>query len=148
MLFTTAADTVDFNNLTSEQQEAIALGASIYDGLGGNDVVTLPNVANYDESVGDGQTLGWTNTSTSTFYSGSLVGDFYTINGGDGDYYIVEGAGTEQISINGDGSSDTTAGSGSDAITIAGNGNNTISAGTGSAHVSITGTGEMSSKTR
>jgi hypothetical protein len=41
------------------QQSEIVGGADIYHGLGGNDVVTLPNVANYDENVGSGgMTLG------------------------------------------------------------------------------------------
>jgi hypothetical protein len=87
-LFTSGADIVDFNNLAPEQQLAIAGGADIYHGLGGSDVVTLPDEANYNESVGNGQTLDWTDTPASTFYTGSRVGDTYTVNGGDGDYYI------------------------------------------------------------
>ena len=94
-LFTTGADDVNFNTLTTDQKTAIAGGADIYHGLGGNDVVTLPNVANYNEDVGNGQTLGWTDTAASTFYTGSLAGDTYHVTGGDGDYFIVEGAGTE-----------------------------------------------------
>ena len=113
-LFTAGADIVDFNNLTPAQDEAIADGADIYDGLGGADVVTLPSVLNYNESVGSGTTLGWTNTSASTFHTDSCPGDTYTISGTDGDYFIDEGAGTEYITIVGGGSSTITAGSGND----------------------------------
>lgn len=146
-LFTTGDDDVNFNidqpgGLSPAQQAAIAGGGDIYHGLGGDDVVTLPNEANYDESVGNGQTLGWTDTPASTFYTGSQVGDIYTVNGGVGDYYIVEGAGTEFITINGNGSSRITAGSGADTITITGDGDNTITAGSGTASVSISGTGD------
>jgi hypothetical protein len=141
-LFTVAADTVDFNSLTSPQQAAIAGGADIYDGLGGNDLITLPNKANYNESVGTGKTLGWVDTPASPFQTGSQIGDTYTVNGGDGDYYIAEGAGTESITINGDGNSNITAGSGSDTISITGNGHSTLTAGTGSAAVSTNGTGD------
>jgi hypothetical protein len=141
-LFTTGADTVDFNNLTSKQQAAIASGADIYHGRGGNDVVTLPNAANFNESVGNGRTLGWTNTAASTFYTGSLAGDTYHVIGGDGSYFIVEGAGTEFVTINGDGSSNITAGSGADTITINGNGNNTVTAGSGLDAITIDGNGD------
>jgi hypothetical protein len=75
---------VNFNSLTTAQQAAIAGGSDIYDGLGGSDVVTLPNEGNYNESVGNGITLGWTDTAASTFYTGSQPGDIYTIYGGDG----------------------------------------------------------------
>ena len=50
-LFTTGPDIVNFNILTAGQQAAIASGADIYHGLGGSDVVTFPNEANYNESV-------------------------------------------------------------------------------------------------
>ncbi len=142
-LFTTGTNIVNFNNLTSAQQAAIVGGADIYHGLGGNDVVTLPNETNYEESIGDGQTLGWTDTSASTFYTGSRVGDTYTVTGGDGDYYIVEGAGKELITIDGDGDSAITAGSGVDNISINGDGHSTIAAGSGSEVVSISGGGTL-----
>jgi hypothetical protein len=125
-LFTTGADFIDFNNLTTAQQAAVAGGSNIYHGLGGNDVVTLPNQANYNESVGNGVTLGWTNTAASSFYTESQSGATYTVNGGDGSYHIVEGAGTEFITINGNGSNTITVGSGTDTISVTGNGNNTI----------------------
>jgi hypothetical protein len=58
-LFTTGADSVDFNNLTAPQQQAIAAGADRTHGLGGNDNVTLPNSGN------------------ATFYTGSTTSDKY-----------------------------------------------------------------------
>jgi hypothetical protein len=77
-LFTTGSDTVDFNsNLTPDQQAAIAAGADIYHGLGGSDVVTPPSIV-------IGQTLGWTDTAASTFYTGSQPGDVYQVIGSDG----------------------------------------------------------------
>jgi autotransporter passenger strand-loop-strand repeat protein len=115
MLFTIGVDTVDFNNLTSDQQEAIALGADIYHGLGGNDIVTLPDKANY-------AALGWTDTSASTFYTGSKPGDIYTVSGGDGDYYISAGAGKDDITIDGSGHSIITPGLGTLNASIAGGG--------------------------
>jgi hypothetical protein len=141
VLFTTGADTVDFNNLTANQQAAIAVGANIYLGLGGSDVVTLPDEVNYNESVGNGHTLGWTDTPASTFYTGSQFGDTYTVNGDDGNYNIVEGAGTEFITINGDGDSTITAGSGTDNISFNGDGNNTIDAGTGTESIVLASDG-------
>jgi hypothetical protein len=138
-LFTTGADTVDFNNLTSGQQAVIAGVADFYHGLGGSDVVTLPSEANYNENVGNGVTLGWTDTPASTFYTQSNVGDTYTVNGTDGSYYIVEGAGTEFITINGNGSSNITAGSGTDTITINGTGHSIITPGSGTLNATISG---------
>src|SRR5262249_27357890 len=67
-LFTTGDDTVNFNSLLPAQQTAIAAAsdrALLYSGLGGSDTVTLPNKANYNESVGNGQTLGWTDSAAS-----------------------------------------------------------------------------------
>jgi hypothetical protein len=120
MLFTTGADPVNFNNLQPAQQAAIAGGADIYHGFGGNDVVTLPNVANYKESVGNGATLGW--NSAQTFTTGSLVGQAYQVNGGDGSYNIALGAGTDSVRINGSGNSTVAAGTGVDTISIASGG--------------------------
>jgi hypothetical protein len=102
-LFTSGADQVNFNNLTSLQQAAITDGADIYDGLGGDDVVTLPNVANYNESVGGGHTLGW--DPSQTFSTGSQAGDIYTVNGGDGSYALAAGSGQDTFTISGTGQS-------------------------------------------
>jgi hypothetical protein len=123
-LFTTGADTVNFNALTSDQQQAIANSADTTHGLGGNDFVTLPN------------------SGTATFYTGSTIADNnYRVIGGNGTYNIFEGAGTEFITINGSGSSNITAGSGADTITISGNGDNNVTIGTGIDIVTISGTG-------
>ena len=104
-LFTTGADTVDFNNLTAEQQQAIASGADTTHGLGGNDNVTLPN------------------SGSATFDTGSTASDTnYRVTGGSGNYNITEGKGTEFITINGNGSSTLTAGPGSDTVSISGGG--------------------------
>jgi hypothetical protein len=129
-LFTTGADTVDFNNLTSDQQAAIAGGADLYHGHGGDDVVTLPSVANYNESLGSaGGTLVW--NPSQTFYTGSQAGDTYTVNGSDGSYNIALGAGSDTVTINGNGTSNITVGTGSDTITIEGTGTNTLTVGSG-----------------
>lgn len=144
VLFTPGADTVNFNALTSGQQAAISAAADrtlLYQGRGGSDTVSLPNKANYNDSVGNGQTLGWTDSAASPFTTGSLAGDIYTVNGGDGNYYIVEGAGTEFITINGNGSSNITAGSGADTVSINGNGNNTVILGSGTTTLKLNGSG-------
>jgi hypothetical protein len=135
VLFTTGADTVNFNNLTTSQQAAIAAGANLYNGLGGSDVVTLPNVANYNESVGNGATLGW--NPAQTFTTGSLAGDTYTVNGGDGSYNIALGAGGDSVNITGDGNSTITAGSGAETINDSGAGNNTINGGAGNYTITL-----------
>jgi hypothetical protein len=140
-LFTAGANTVNFNNLNTGQKSAIANKADVYHGLGGSDVVTLPDVSNYNEIIGNGQTLDWTNTAASTFYTGSLAGNTYHVIGLDGSYFIDEGAGTEFVTINGNGNSNISAGSGSDTITIYGNGDNTISAGGGKDTITIIGVG-------
>ena len=140
-LFTSGPDRVNFNELTSAQDAAVAGGADTYNGLGGNDVVTLPSVANYSESVGSGKTLRWTNTSELTFHTDSRPGDTYTISGTDGDYFIDEGEGTEFITITGGGSSTIDAGGGNDTIKITGNGDNTVKAGSGPEEIAFTGSG-------
>src|SRR5262249_7765809 len=74
------------------------------------------------------------------FYTGSQTGDTYSVNGSDGSYFIVEGAGTEFITITGDGSNTVTGGAGTDSINISGGGNNTFIGGDGTYKVSL-GTG-------
>lgn len=148
--------TTDFNNLSPEQVLAAAAliqandpSNNIYNGLGGNQTVILPNEQNYNEYLtgfAGGQApifnLGWTDSSASTFYTNSQQSDTYNVTGGNGSYYIVEGAGTETIKINGNGSSNITAGSGTDTISITGNGDNAIKAGTGTASITIDGSGD------
>lgn len=125
-LFTAGADTVDFNLLTPDQKQAIAEAANLYDGLGGNDVVTLPNIANYNQDIGNGLTLGWMNSADLPFSTGSKVGNTYTVTLGDGQYFIRAGAGTDVITVNGKGSGTITAGSGSENLTISGGGSLTV----------------------
>ena len=97
-LFTSgSSESVDFINLTTDQQAAIAGGADIYRGLGGSDVVMLPNILNYNESIGNSQTLNW--QSGSTFYTGDTAGQNYTITGGDGTYKVSLGTGNDQVNI-------------------------------------------------
>jgi hypothetical protein len=139
-LFTDGTDVVDFNNLTSDQQAGIAAGADLYNGLGGDDVVTLPNVANYNESIGNGQTLGW--DPSHRFSTSSLAGQTYTVDGGDGSYNIALGAGNDSVTINGNGTSNITAGSGADTVTINGDGDNAIIDGSGSLAIAVNGTGD------
>jgi len=128
-LFTSGDDSVDFNNLTSGQQGAVLAGADIYHGLGGNDVVILPTAANFNESVGSSGSLGWTNTSASTFYTWSKPGQTYTVSGEDGNYYVSAGGGTDDITISGGGQSVIFAGSGTLSASIAGGGTLTVSGG-------------------
>ncbi len=131
-LFTSGADRVNFNNLSASQQAAIADGADIYDGLGGNDIVILPNTSNYNVSVGSGQTLNWQNSAEQPFSTDSRPGDTYTVSGGDGNYFIDAGGGTDVITISGNGSSTVVGSAGVEKILFAGTGDNIVSAGSGS----------------
>jgi hypothetical protein len=120
-LFTTGADAVNFNALTSDQQAAISGAAGdrslLYQGLGGSDTVTLPNQANYDAIVGNGQKLGW--NSANTFYGGSQAGQHYTITGGDGDDHIITGEGDSSV-FGSPGNDSIQTGSGTDTFNFAG----------------------------
>ncbi len=116
-LFTTGADVVDFNNLEAGQALAIANGADLYHGLGGNDFVDLPDVANY-------AAIGW--NPGATFSTGSLDGDAYFVTAGDGNYNIALGAGSDSVTIDGNGDSTITAGYGAGDIVSEGTGVNTI----------------------
>ena len=90
--------------------------------MAASDTVVLPSVANYNESVGAGKTLGWTGTPASQFFTSSKPGNNYNVSGSDGNYYIVGGSGTDNIVISGSGSSYFTPGSGTEAVTIKGGG--------------------------
>jgi probable HAF family extracellular repeat protein len=141
-LFTSGADLIDFNNLTSTQQLAISGGDDLYNGLGGNDVVTLPNTSNYNVSVGGGKTLGWANSASQPFSTDSRPGDVYTVSGGNGSYFINAGAGTDEITISGGGASHVSAGTGTLVISITGAGSNTVE-GNVTGAVSISGGGTL-----
>jgi Ca2+-binding RTX toxin-like protein len=125
VLFTTGAETgataVNFNNLNPDQQTAIAAHADLYHGLGGNDDVTLPDIANYNVSLGSaGGTLNWqAGTPFNTQSTGVDVN--YKVTGGNGNDKINGGDGKDII----------TGGAGDDTISGAG-GNDTLSGGIGS----------------
>jgi hypothetical protein len=118
-LFTPGDDTVDFNNLTTNQIAAINNGASLYDTLAGNDTVTLPDVANYQLT----SSVAWDPTQTFTMGDGDD-----TLSAGDGDYNIALGAGNDTVTITGDGSSTISAGSGTDTFNL-GDGTTTVTGG-------------------
>ena len=144
-LFTSAGDTVDFNNLTEEQKASIVAGNDIYHGKGGNDVVNLPTPANYDQIVGKDKDnndvrLDWQDTAT--FFTDSVAGNVSFVNAGAGNHIIVAGAGSDFIGINGNGNNHITTGSGETTVAIqSGGGDNKISGGTGKADIDIATTG-------
>jgi V8-like Glu-specific endopeptidase len=113
-LFTDAADTVDFNNLTAAQKQAVDAGADLYNSFNGNDSITLPNTANYGS-------LSWDATKTFVVGAGND-----TISGSDGNYNIQLGTGTDTVSIDGNGNTSITTGSGADTIKVTGIDNKTI----------------------
>ncbi|MGY4329402.1 VCBS repeat-containing protein [Bradyrhizobium sp. LB7.2] len=121
-LFTMGADVVDFNHIADNQKHAIdANPLSIYDGLGGNDVVILPNGANYQLTA----TVRW--DPSDAFVAGDLSGQTASITGGDGADILIGGQGSD--TLDGRGGKDTltggigadkfvyTSGSGPDTIT-------------------------------
>lgn len=115
-LFTKGSDNVDFTNLTADQQQAIAAGADMLNGLGGNDTVTLGN---------SGQVLN----------TGSLSGDLYAVYGGEGADTITGGTGVDRIA--GGKGDDTIDGSGGDDVIVGID--SQISGATQSGHNRITG---------
>ena len=143
-LFTAGAETVDFNNLTADQKTAIADGSNLYNGLGGADTVILPSPENYNQVVGSANgadiKLGWTSTSASTFHTGSLVGDQYSVQAGEGDHFIVTGVGDDTVDIFGSGNNKIVVGGGNATILIdvaTTNGNNTIVGGAGNETITL-----------
>lgn len=62
-LFTDNAESVNFNNLTSEQRDAVADGANLYAALSGNDVIVLPNAVTLS-----GSSISW--NAAQTFRAG------------------------------------------------------------------------------
>ena len=103
-LFTTGADVVNFNSLQPGQITAInAAPTQLYDGLGGNDNVTLPNKgANNDYKLTD--KVSW--NPTSTFVENLAAGQHVTIKAGDGDYKIAINGGNFSTIVGGPGSMD------------------------------------------
>jgi len=147
-LFTSAGDTVDFNNLTEEQKASIVAGNDLYHGKGGNDVVNLPTPANYDQIVGKDKDnndvrLNWQDTAT--FFTDSVAGNVTLVNAGAGNHIIVAGAGSDFIGINGNGNNQIVTGSGETTVEIhSGGGDNKISGGTGKADITIESAGGAS----
>lgn len=115
-LFTKGSDSVDFTNLTADQQQAIAAGADKLNGHGGNDTVRLGN-------------------SGQVFNTGSLSGDLYTAYGGDGTDTIIGGIGVDRIA--GGKGDDTIDGSGGDDFIVGID--SQVSGATQSGHNRITG---------
>jgi hypothetical protein len=83
-LFTAGADTVNFNSLTGPQIAAInAAPTQLYNGLGGNDTVTLPTEdANGNYVLSPAVNAKW--DPSQTFYAGDTTGQSCTITGGTG----------------------------------------------------------------
>jgi hypothetical protein len=141
LLFTQGDNGVVFSSLTPDQQDAINGGAQIYNALGGNDRVTLPD-QNNNYSLSPAVNASW--DPSQTFIVGSqndTPSNLDTIVGNGAYKIAVNGPATVNITITGDGNSNISAGTGADSITITGNGNNSITAGAGSTILSITGTG-------
>jgi CARDB len=166
-LFTSGADTVDFagtsasQGLTASQVAAINAGADLYDALGGNDAVTLPNLIGGQLVAGSlvgGQyvlkpapgapainaNITWDPTHTFTIGSANdTASNNDTVTGGAGNYRIqINGPATVNIAITGDGGNTITDGSGADTVAITGNGNNTIYGGTGADTLNLSGSGQ------
>jgi hypothetical protein len=120
-LFTTGAETVDFNSLMGDQPAAVSAGADLYNALGGGDTITLPEAASGDTSA---SLAGTTKTFDlkKTFVVGDNAGVSTSITGGNGSYNIALGAGTDKVTINGGGSSTVAAGTGTDTLNISGGG--------------------------
>lgn len=90
--FSTGNETTDFNSLTDDQLSRIrAVGApTIYQSLSGDDIITLPNRANYDLDKSAG-VLNWSNGTQ--FHAGPGRD---TVFGGDGNDWIHVGEGLDQ----------------------------------------------------
>ncbi len=132
MLFTERADYVDFNHLRPWQAAAIADGVAVDDALGGNDVVILPDLSNYDRPLDPAPgPLAWVNaffgqqpapvgeaTATLEWDSGRTFragGGNDRVWGGDGADAIDGGQGDDRIA--GQGARDAlTGGDGNDVI--------------------------------
>lgn len=108
-LFTSGADNVNFNSLTTTQALLISNGAEIYNSMDGNDVVVLPNVAAYQLT----SNVRWNPSSTFSMGNGNDI-----LSGGDGNYNISVGNGNDQVTITGSGSSTISAGSGVDTFNL------------------------------
>ncbi|WP_162299298.1 hypothetical protein [Microvirga ossetica] len=95
-LFTEGKDDKNFNSLSSSDIAAIIAGSNVYDALGDDDKVTLPNRDKYDQSLGNGTTLGWREANLFAAGNGND-----TITGGDGNDRIDGGTGHDTLVLNG-----------------------------------------------
>jgi Ca2+-binding RTX toxin-like protein len=94
-VFDETANSVDFNALTPTQKQLIADlsdPAALYKSLGGNDVVSLPNLANANQQLAPSKSLGW---NYATVFEGGNGDD--TIVGGDGNDKMFGGAGVDTL---------------------------------------------------
>jgi len=95
MVFTSSDDTVDFNHLTSPNVGVVAsltveqMRDALYDGRDGNDIVRLPDKANYGSLSPQ-----WTWDSGQLFQGGDGNDQ---ITGGDGDDFIAGGIGDDTL---------------------------------------------------
>jgi autotransporter passenger strand-loop-strand repeat protein len=140
-------DIVNFNSLTDDQIFAIENGANQYDGLGGDDIVTLPDEAHENYTLpGAGYQFVWYESLSSQFETQSLSGQHATVRGDDGNYYITLGAGDDTVNINNTSGriSDNTivCGSGHDFVSIHdANGDNGVTGASGALTLNIDGYG-------
>ncbi len=111
-LFSGFDNRVDFNRLSAKQAEAIERGEQITDALEGNDVVRLPNIANYGA-------VSWSEAFTFYGHAGSDI-----ITGGNGndsihgnnDNDILTGGAGNDVLIGGSGADQLTGGRGKDTM--------------------------------
>jgi Ca2+-binding RTX toxin-like protein len=144
-LFDDQLNVVDFNNLTSDQVNAIVSGAQLLNAGGGDDVVTLPNISGFQLTGG----VRW--DAAQTFLGGAnddqiTGGDADdTINGGDGNDIIYGapatkpsgkhdtiygGGGNDRLYADVTGSGFLVGGANNDKL-IGGNGDDVLSGGSG-----------------
>jgi hypothetical protein len=141
LLFTQGDNGVVFSSLTPNQQDAINGGAQIYNALGGNDRITLPD-QNNNYSLSPAVNASW--DPGQTFVVGALndaPSNLDTIVGHGAYNIAVNGPATVNITITGDGNSNISAGTGADTITLNGSGNNTVNLGSGSTTLQLYGKG-------
>ncbi|MGV7219595.1 Ig-like domain-containing protein [Bradyrhizobium sp. UFLA05-112] len=121
-LFTTGAETVNFNSLTDNQAAAIDDGADLYNALGGGDTITLPNADPGDTSIAISLTDKTFDLHHTFAIGDSPTGVTTNVYGSSGSYNLALGAGAQTVTINGAGTTKVAAGSGVDSFSISGGG--------------------------
>lgn len=106
LLFSSGNDTVNFNAVLADDY----LAGTQYDALAGNDLVTLPNIAN---AAAAGFVIG-------TAFTGGSGND--TLNGGDGNDVLIGADGNDSLTGN-TGNDTLTGGPGNDVFSFAASGN-------------------------